>query len=270
MSRINMKCDINTGTHEIEPICLNRAPFYNLLKYIYDLRISPSFHADAGLTLNEIKQMYSIPSKDGIKFECDCGRDYNTICVYSGKLAMFFMKQDEYPCIRFDITLINPCGVIIGLTTGDQIFKKYNNNNNNNNNGGGELRYRNDIESNELIYAIDCTTGYLWSHRFKHKKWVNDFNWCNPNLKHTDDKLAMFCPGDKISIKLNLLHNHICIYKNNQFLGIAFKDITMNYKDCRLCVCMKSRLGHIVVDKVYPDESGTKKTAVELQIAIVN
>lgn len=138
--------------------------------------------------------------------------------------------------VEFTVKLINPKGITIGLTTGSQILKK---------NNEGKMQYRNDIHSNSEIYAINCQTCQLFSHR----KWTNYL---------LSEKLK-FEMNDTITIRLNMVHNHITIYKNNDWVGIAFEDVIMDCTDCRLVICMESNESNAVVENYYPTREDIKK-----------
>ena len=171
----------------------------------------------------------------------------NQICLYSRELLS--IKDCPYGHPFFQIKLINPKSVIIGLTIGSQIFKS--NNNNNNNNNGIVKEYRNEFGSNELVYAIHCETGMLWSHETK--QW-EIAGFCKHYKGFTQLK---FVKNDVLGIKLNLMYHNIVLYKNDECLGVAFCDVAMHKfsvaSDCRLMVCMGSNQSHIDVVKYEPD-----------------
>ena len=184
----------------------------------------------------------------GIKITDDSSK---SICVYSKRLIgldddsnEFLGKLRQCTHVEFKVKLLNPKGVTIGLTTGSQILKK---------NNKGKMQYRNDIYSNNEIYAINCQTCCLFSHR----KWTNCL---------FDEKLK-FEMNDTITIRLNMVHNHIAIYKNNDWVGIAYEDVIMDCKDCRLVICMESNDSNVVVTDYYPTQSDIMKieSPVKLQ-----
>ena len=184
------------------------------------------------------------------------GDNTTSICLYSSSIhtsatEVYNDAKLGFSHMEFKVKLINPIGVTVGFTTALQILKD--DNGSPNMKDGYKLEYRNDIKSNKEIYAINCENGTLFSHR------RFDNSLFEKNLK--------FEENDTITIRLNLVNNHISIYKNDEWIGIAFEDIiTINSdnnggkdKDWRLVICMESNDSHIVVQDYYPTEKDMMK-----------
>ena len=186
-------------------------------------------------TYNRVRN--KIPEEDDILRVRSCNYKSNSICLYSSALLAVGTHSYYESCrcthIEYKVKLINPIGVTIGFTTGSQIWKQ-----NSNLKYKLKLTHRNDILSNNEIYAINCETSMLFSHRKFENVLFDD------NLK--------FNKNDTITIRLNLVHNHITICKNDEWIGIAFEEVIMDRTNCRLVVCMESNHSHVVVEDYYP------------------